>query len=591
MEKLNLKKESISTHKIRKVLPYYAQSKGKLVLLLTLLITTGVLGIFAPIYSANALASLASGKFEQTRKCIIIVISLKLVHIILNYFIELLYVRIDSTTRVAITKEVVNSINQTKMKKLDSIKLGVLSERLSNDINRVSDSYLDMMNIVFNIITNFVFFCYIAYLNIYLFFILLGYVILLYSICTIRSRIWIRGRKLTKKANEEAKSLYIQQISGIRDVKLLNMKKNITDFANKRFEDAVNLEVSVKDKRNLIRRIQSVTSNSFEAIFMLLGIVFINKNLILLAGFLVIYNYYGKVENLINSLSSFNEFRADGEVAAVRIFEIIEDYEKEIYGNETLDDFSGKIEFKNLTYSYNNKNNILKDISLTFEPNKMTAIVGKSGSGKTTILNLISKLYDSADGQIFLDDKDINTLTEDSIKSNIGEISQAPFIFNTTIKQNLLFAKPDATDDELIKVLKEAQIYEDILKMENGIDTEIGENGVKISGGQKQRLAIARLLLKNNKVLVFDEATSALDNNSQQKIVDLLDSFKYNKTIIIVAHRLSTIIGADKIYMLDDGKVLSSGTHKELMLTCEKYKNLYELEENSSSVDKIKNSN
>ena len=212
----------------------------------------------------------------------------------------------------------------------------------------------------------------------------------------------------------------------------------------------------------------------------------------------------------------------------------------------------------------------------------MTAIVGKSGSGKTTILSLISKLYDANSGEILLDGKNINTLTENSIHSNIGEISQAPYIFNASIKQNLLFVKPDATDDDLVKVLKDAQIYKDISKMPNGMDTEIGENGVKLSGGQKQRVAIARLLLMDSKVIIFDEATSALDNNSQNKIVEMLERYKDQKTIIIVAHRLSTIVNADKIYMLDDGKVIANGTHKQLMKNCKEYYNLYKLEEENA---------
>ena len=587
MEELNLKKEKVSTNKMKKVLPYYFKSKKSIIALFILLIISGIFGIFTPIYSANALANLAIGDFEKTKKYTIIVTILGLTHLIFNYISEYIYVRINSRTKTELTKKVIDSINKTKMKKLDTVKLGVISERLSNDIGKISDSYLDMMNLVFDILTNIVFFCYIAYLNLILFAILFVYVIILYIVCTIRSRIWIRGRKLTKKATEEAKSIYLQQISGIRDVKLLNIKDNVTEFANDKFEKAMKIEVNVKDKRNVVRRIQSSVSIAFELIFILLGLLFINKGLILLAGFLVIYNYYGRVEGLVRYLSSYQEFKADGEVSAIRIFEIIEDYEKEVYGNETIEDFTGKIEFRNLNYSYDGKNNVLNNLSLTFEPNKTTAIVGKSGSGKTTILNLVSKLYDVDDGQIFLDGIDINTLTEESIRSNIGEISQSPYIFNTTIRQNLLFAKPDATEEEIISVLKNAQIYEDIQKMENGIDTEIGENGVKISGGQKQRLAIARLLLKDNKVIVFDEATSALDNNSQNKIVELLESLQKDKTIIIVAHRLSTIIGADKIYMIDDGKLLASGTHKELMINCDAYRNLYKLEESGSSVTTI----
>jgi len=523
MEKIDLKKKKITTHKIRKVLPYYAKSKKYLVILLICMTIAGGLGIFSPIYSANALASLASGKFELAKKYALIMTCLAFGRIFFNLFVEMCYTRINTRTKVELTKTVINSINQTKMSKLDSVKLGMLSERLSGDINSVSDAYLDMMNLVFDILTNGVFLCYIAYLNIYLFLILIAYVVVLYIVSTIRSRVWIRGRKLTKKANEEAKSVYYQQISGIRDVKLLNMKESVTSYANAKFEEASKLDITIRDKRNALRRLHRLVTAIFELTFIFIGIYFIQKEFILLAGFLVIFNYYGRVEGLVSYLSSFNEFNAEGEIAAVRIFEIVEDFEKETFGTETLDDFSGTIEFKNVNYAYSNGIPVLKNLSLKFKSNEMTAIVGKSGSGKTTILNLISKLYDTSNGQIFLDDKDINTLTEDSIRSNIGEISQSPYIFNASIRQNLYFANPEASEEEMIEVLKKAQIYDDILKMENGIDTEIGENGVKVSGGQKQRIAIARLLLSSNKVIVFDEATSALDNNSQNEIVNFLN--------------------------------------------------------------------
>jgi len=301
--------------------------------------------------------------------------------------------------------------------------------------------------------------------------------------------------------------------------------------------------------------------------------------------------YYGRVEGIVSHLSMFKENNADGEISATRIFEIIEDFEKEEFGNDELVDFEGRVEFRDVSFAYNKEEPVLSGLNIKFEPGQMTAIVGKSGSGKTTILSLISKLYDTDSGEILLDGKEIKTLTEQSIRSNIGEISQAPYIFNTSIKQNLLFVKPDATDEEIVKVLKEAQIYNDIKKFKNGIETEIGENGIKLSGGQKQRVAIARLLLMGSKVIVFDEATSSLDNASQNKIVDMLEKYKKDKTIIIVAHRLSTIVGADKIYMLEEGRVVACGTHKELMQNCESYHDLYELEELSARDDVVDGSN
>lgn len=301
----------------------------------------------------------------------------------------------------------------------------------------------------------------------------------------------------------------------------------------------------------------------------------------LLTGFLVIYSYYGRVEGLVQYISSLKEHLADGEISASRVFDIIENFPKEEYGTEEIENFSGKVEIKDVTFSYDKEIDVLRGVNMIFEPSKVTAIVGKSGSGKSTILGLLAKLYDIKKGEILFDDKNIQSLTENSIRSNIGVVSQSPYIFNTTIRQNLLFIKPDATEKEMVDVLKQAQIYSDIKKLPLGIDSEIGENGIKLSGGQKQRLAIARLLLKDSKVIVFDEATSALDNENQNKIVGVLEKLKKTRTIIIVAHRLSTIVGADKIYVIEDGKNIAEGTHRELMKTCESYKELYELEEQS----------
>ena len=583
MEELNLKSKKVKTHYMRKVLPVYAKQKKMITFLMIVMVICGVLGILQPIYSANALASVASMQFESATKFIIIMCILGLSRVLFNMVMEGLYIRVNAKTKRELTDKLIWSINSTKMSKLDSTQMGSLAEKLSNDIGSVSDCYLDMMNLIFNILTNIVFLIYIAFLNFYLFLIVMGYVVLLFVVCTIKSRIWIRGRKITKKANDEARSAYMEQISGMRDVKLLGIEESVTNYSSKKYEKALRLEVKVDDKRNIIRRTQGALSIIFELVFLLIGILFIKKEMILLTGLLIIYTYYGRVEGLVGFLSQFKEFSAEGEIAASRIFDVIENYEKESFGTEELENFSGKIELKNVNFSYDGERQVLKNANLCFEPGKMTAIVGKSGSGKSTILNLISKLYDVGDGQIFYDGTDINALSKNTIRQNVGEISQTPYIFNSTVRQNLLFSKPDATDDELKQVLKDAQIYEDVVNMPKYLDTEIGENGVKISGGQRQRLAIARLLLKDTKVIVFDEATSALDNSSQKKIVDLLETFKEKKTIIIVAHRLSTIISADTIYMIDDGKIIASGTHRELMKKCKDYKDLYKLEEQGAT--------
>lgn len=580
-----MKSKSKKTHNLRKVLPFYAEDKLKLILTCFFMICTGVMGIFAPILSANVLTSIAESKFELAIKITIIIFAINLIKIIFNAFTEALFVRINLKVQHNLTNALVCVVNNTQMKKLDSVKIGSITERLGMDIYTVSSSYLQIIDMVFEIITNVAFLIYIAFLNIWIFLLLLVYVVVLYFICSYKAKVWIRGRKQVKQLKDKARSSYIEQIHGIRDVKVLNIKENITNYSNNLDKNTISADLKFNDKRNIIRRIQTLVSSLFLLVFIVLGVIFVNKNLLLLTGFLVIYSYYGRVDSLVSYISSLKENLADGEISASRIFDIIDCYEKEKYGNEVLTDFSGRIELKNVDFGYTEGEQVLNGVNMLFEPNQMTAIVGKSGGGKTTILSLLAKLYDKNSGEILFDDKEIDSLTENSIHSNIGIVSQSPYIFNTSIKQNLLFVKPDATDAELISVLKQAQIYDDIKRMKASLDSEIGENGIKLSGGQKQRLAIARILLMNSKVIVLDEATSALDNDNQNKIVNVLESLKKDKTIIIVAHRLSTIVGADKIYVIADGKNIADGNHKQLMKKCKDYKDLYLMEEKNAKIE------
>ena len=210
----------------------------------------------------------------------------------------------------------------------------------------------------------------------------------------------------------------------------------------------------------------------------------------------------------------------------------------------------------------------------------MTAIVGKSGEGKSSILKLINKSYNVDKGSILIDNIDINELSEKTIKDNMSIVSQAPYIFNLSIKDNIRLARPSATDEEIIEVCKKARIHDLIIEMEEGYDTVVGENGVILSGGQRQRIAIARALIKNSKIILFDEATSALDNSNQEKIKKIMKDLAKDHTVIIVAHRLSTIVDADNILVLSNHNIIAKGTHKDLIKKCDEYKKLYEIEEN-----------
>ena len=217
--------------------------------------------------------------------------------------------------------------------------------------------------------------------------------------------------------------------------------------------------------------------------------------------------------------------------------------------------------------------------NLEIKANKKIAIVGKSGGGKTTLFNLLLRLFDPVQGDIFIDNINIKDLDEESLRKHISIIRQDPFLFNKTILENFKIVNPDITLEEVREYCKKAYIDDYIMSLEKGYDTLIGEGGVNLSGGQKQRLAIARTLMKNSKIILFDEATSALDNESQEYIKNTINELSKTHTIIIIAHRLSTIKDADKIYLISDGQVVASGSHKYLIKNNKQYKQLYNPEQ------------
>ncbi|MBR4435204.1 MAG: ABC transporter ATP-binding protein [Clostridia bacterium] len=237
---------------------------------------------------------------------------------------------------------------------------------------------------------------------------------------------------------------------------------------------------------------------------------------------------------------------------------------------------TGSVEFKNVDFSYDSERQILKNINFKLESGHSVAIVGPSGSGKSTIINLIPRLYDVLGGEVLFDGVDVREQDLEHLRSNIGIVSQETYLFNGTIRDNLLYAKPDATDEELIEACKKANIYDFIEKQELGLGSIVGNRGLKLSGGEKQRISIARVLLKNPALLIFDEATSALDSISEQKIQDAIDPIIKERTSILIAHRLSTILAADEILVVKDGEIVERGVHSELVRRGGTYTELYE---------------
>lgn len=237
---------------------------------------------------------------------------------------------------------------------------------------------------------------------------------------------------------------------------------------------------------------------------------------------------------------------------------------------------SGDVEFRHVNFSYNEERQILKDVNFKLKSGHSIAIVGPSGSGKSTIINLIPRLYDVSDGEVLFDGMDVRKLDLGFLRENVGIVSQETYLFNGTIRENLLYAKPDATEAQLIEACKKANIYDFIEKQELGLDALVGNRGLKLSGGEKQRISIARVLLKDPALLIFDEATSSLDSISESKIQEAIDPIIESRTSILIAHRLSTILAADEILVVKDGEIVERGVHSDLVKAGGTYTELYE---------------
>ena len=396
----------------------------------------------------------------------------------------------------------------------------------------------------------------------------------------------ILGKRMSKISTQA------QEKSGDLNRYLIDLFKNhkvIKIFQRENFEENRS-EKFVTNLKEKSAKIAAVYIRSTPVMEMLTGImiaalIFYSGKLII-SGELAINNFFSFLAAMmlayqpVKTLTKVNIIISQGFSAAERILPII-DIKNEISLNENKDNLDiskGNIAFENVNFSYksNLKNRVLQNINASFSGGKMTALVGHSGSGKSTLLNMIPRIYDPNDGKILLDNQDISKFNLASLRSQISIVDQNTTLFDDTVLNNIKYARPEASNEEVFEAAKQSMCNDFIDNLENKFETMIGENGVKLSGGEKQRLSIARAILKKSKIVLLDEATSSLDSDTEEKIQKALDQLTLDKTTIVIAHRLSTILNSDTIYVMDKGKITDSGKHNELLMKSEVYKNFYE---------------
>lgn len=387
-----------------------------------------------------------------------------------------------------------------------------------------------------------------------------------------------------KKESDNYVKVATENITGIREIKSLGIKKNIENNIFNILDNLFSHNKKIKKYEVIYYSLNNLTYFILQFIILFTAGYYTVTGKIAYSLFIVLETYIWRIDEVVESISDFGVNYNKVTVSLKRISEIINNklYDDEKFGDVVLENVKGNIQFSNVKFRYSeDEDYTLKGLNLKIVPNKKIAIVGRSGNGKSTLFNLLLRYFDATSGNITIDGVNICDLTEEDLRKNISIIRQTPFLFNLSIFDNFKLVKEDVTLEEVRKYCKEAYIDSYIMSLPDKYDTIIGEGGINLSGGQKQRLAIARTLLLNTKIILFDEATSALDNESQDYIKKTIDNLVKDHTIVIVAHRLSTIVDADVINVIDKGKLESTGTHEELLKKSKVYKNLYSNENTS----------
>ena len=558
---------------------YSKDDKIYLIIVLTFYLVNIILSVITPILSAKIIIELTNNNYIQI---IIVALTIFIVDIISDigvYIIRRCSVKIYRNTLSRLEIDLGTNILKIENKCLDENGTGVFIQRLTNDTSRLASVFNSILGEFSELIKYIGILISLLIVNKLVFIYVFIMLTIIYLIENKRTKVIKNEDRMVRKSKERVSSFIGELVRGTRDIKMLNSEKDfINELANRTY-DVNDKELAMHKKKWGYKIIIFHLINTTSFLLIVLLVILMSKNIILPSIALVLYNYATRVYSSIFLIGDLLENIQEFNLSSERIYALMNDKEfpKEKFGTIQLDKINGDFEFKNVSFGYTDKL-VLNDLSFKIKANETVAFVGKSGAGKTTIFNLLCKMYDVNYGEITIDNVNIKDLDKESIRGNITIISQNPYIFNMSIRDNLKLVKSDLVEEDMINACKTACLDDFINELPDKYDTIVGEGGVNLSGGQKQRLAIARALVQKTEIILFDEATSSLDNETQQKIQEAINSMKNEYTILIIAHRLSTIINADRILYLENGKIEAEGTHKELLKKCKNYKMLYESE-------------
>lgn len=540
-----------------------------------------VIGIFYPIITRQMLNQFIP---DKEYKLIIIssvaLIALYLIRMGLNYFIQYQGHVMGVKMQAQMRRDMFCHLQKLPYKFYDDHETGKIMSRMTNDLFEVSElAHHGPENIIISTLTIITSFVYLASINISLTLIVFLCVPFLLVISAALRKKMKTAFKKSREAIALINAALESSISGIRVTKAFTNSKNEEEKFEIGNKDFVNSRREAYKTMGQFHSSTTFITDVFNVVVLLAGGLFLYSGKINFGDYTAFIVSVNIFISPVKTLIEFMEQYQNGVTGFERFTEILDqEPEKDCEGAKDIGKVNGDIELKNVTYGYGDDKDVLRNINLKIKKGETFALVGPSGGGKTTICHLIPRFYNVEDGEILIDGKEIHSVTMESLRRNIGIVQQDVYLFNASIKENIMYGKLDATDDEVIEAAKRANIHDAIMDMPHGYDTVIGERGVRLSGGQKQRLSIARVFLKNPPILILDEATSALDNTTEILIQNSLDELCKGRTTIVVAHRLSTIKNADEIAVISNGAVIEQGRHDELINKDGMYKELYNLQ-------------
>lgn len=566
---------------LKKFLAYYKPHKKLFILDMLASLLVSLIGIVYPMITRTMLNDLIPNqKFRLIIYSGVALLGLYIVRMLLRYFIQYQGHVMGVKMQAQMRSDMFNHLEKLPYSFYDNHETGKIMSRMTNDLMDISElAHHGPENLIITSITIITSFVYLARINFALTLIIFACIPLLLVVSLYMRRkmriAFMESRISVAKINAALES----SISGIRVTKAFtNAQKEREKFeiGNKQYVKARSLAYKAMGE---FQSSSAFITDVFNVIVLIAGGIFLYQQKITFGDYSAFIVSVSLFITPVTTLINFMEQYQNGVTGFERFLEIMEQKPEVNHENAiAVPRLKGEIEFSDVTYAYDGQNNVLDHINLKIGQGETFALVGPSGGGKTTICHLIPHFYNITSGNLLIDGIDINDMTLDSLRRNIGIVQQDIYLFNASIKDNILYGRLDASDEEVIEAAKRANIHDYIMSMPDGYDTQIGERGVRLSGGQKQRLSIARVFLKNPPILILDEATSALDNTTEILIQQALDELCKGRTTLVVAHRLSTIKNADEIAVISQGKIIEQGNHNELMKEDGMYAHLYNLQ-------------